>query len=364
MHAGYSVPASSPASRSLGGTRAARGDRRGVAITMRERPAHELEHAARGRARRRPGLRQRRPVTAEAAGCSWAARIVAVSDVMAGSRRATVSTSPLVAALRSRERHASQASPARDGRAAPNCSSCLRHPDPRRARGQITARERRAIQAKLIVEGANGPTTREADDIFERARHHRRPRHPRQRRRRHRLLLRVGAGPPALLLDRGRDQQQAPHVMTRAFARSTRPPAHEQAICAWPPTCWPSAASPRPPPAASTRRSLPVRLHARRECGPLHTYFGLTDQACCKASKPRPPAPQNRPASSPGGLARTTNVEDPDANDVTRRTHPPSKRRRKPRAVAYFHLPVRSFAISPVDSRSPGARSRGKTTSM
>ncbi len=62
----------------------------------------------------------------------------------------------------------------------------------RRSRKSSRPRTRRKVKAKLIVEGANGPTTPEADRIFKRARHRRHPGHHGQRRRRHRLVLRVG----------------------------------------------------------------------------------------------------------------------------------------------------------------------------
>ena len=85
------------------------------------------------------------------------------------------------------------------------------------------------------------PTT-----ILERQGRARPPRHPRQRRRRGRLLLRVGAGPPGVLLEGGRGEREAERHR-HARVRRDVGDARERATCrcAWPRTASPCSASPR-----------------------------------------------------------------------------------------------------------------------
>ena len=86
----------------------------------------------------------------------------------------------------------------------------VRHPRARRARGPGDGRRTPAnLRCKLVAEGANGPTSIEGDRDPRRARHPGAARHPHERRRRHRLVLRVGAGPRAPVLGPRRDPPPA-----------------------------------------------------------------------------------------------------------------------------------------------------------
>ena len=80
--------------------------------------------------------------------------------------------------------------------------------------GQIHAGNAATVRAEMIVEGANGPVTPEADALLNDRGVVVVPRHPRQRRWRYGVLLRVGAGHTALLLEPRGDQQAAsrPHA--------------------------------------------------------------------------------------------------------------------------------------------------------
>ena len=73
----------------------------------------------------------------------------------------------------------------------------------------ITSQNAHRLRTKILCEGANGPTTHVADSDPCGKRDLRDPRYSGQRGRRHRLLFRMGAGPPGLLLERA-DGQRSP----------------------------------------------------------------------------------------------------------------------------------------------------------
>ena len=139
---------------------------RGAALHLprdppRRGPAHE------GHALRHPGLRQRgQPHRAAACG-EDGGEVVAVSDVHGGVHNPQGLDIP--GALRAREAHRH-----RDGlRRRPGLHQRgrarlrLRRADPRRARRRPHRDNANAVRARLIIEGANGPTDPEADELLE-----------------------------------------------------------------------------------------------------------------------------------------------------------------------------------------------------
>ena len=77
---------------------------------------------------------------------------------------------------------------------------------PAATENQITTHNADRIKCRILAEGANGPTTADADEIISRQEHLRHPGHPGQCRRRDGELLRMGAGPNGVLLERGDGQ--------------------------------------------------------------------------------------------------------------------------------------------------------------
>ena len=81
-----------------------------------------------------------------------------------------------------------------------------------------------AVKAGIVLEGANGPTTPEADAILEAKRRARDPRRARERGRGRRLVLRVGAGAAGALLDRGRGERTPPEDRLDGLPRDVGAP--------------------------------------------------------------------------------------------------------------------------------------------
>ena len=85
---------------------------------------------------------------------------------------------------------------------------------------QVTARQRRrTCSARLVAEGANGPTSIDGDAILAERGILVAAGHPHERRRRHRVVLRMGAGPRPALLGPRRD----PPAARRQARRRLRP---------------------------------------------------------------------------------------------------------------------------------------------
>ena len=98
--------------------------------------------------------------------------------------------------------------------------------------GQITEKNAPKIKTKIVVEGANGPTTTAADDILHDKGVLVIPDVVGERGRRDGVLLRMGAGLLELLLDRGRDQPAPRTRDARSVRRGVAGGERTQGVCA------------------------------------------------------------------------------------------------------------------------------------
>ena len=108
---------------------------------------------------------------------------------------------------------------------------------------QITAANVQRHQGQADRRGRQRSDDARGAQASARARRVHRPGHPRQRRRRHRVVLRVGAGPPRLFLGGARGER--PPRGEDGARRSTpcsRPRRSTTSTCASPPTSWRSTA--------------------------------------------------------------------------------------------------------------------------
>ena len=225
-------------------------------------------HGARRAPRRRAGLRQRRLAPRAAARRGGRER---GRGLRLERRRCTTPNGldvPAALAHKARARDARRASPARD--AITNEELLLLDCDvlaPCALEQVITRGQRGAGQ------GADHLRGRERPDHAGRRRDPRGPRRARppgrarERGRRRRLLLRVGAGPPGVLLEGGRGQRAAErhrHAGVRGDVGDARA-AHRRA-CAWPRTGSPCSASPRRPSRAASIPRRRVVVYTREGC--------------------------------------------------------------------------------------------------
>ena len=221
----------------------------------------------------------------------------------------------------------------------------LRHPDPGRPREPDHRAQRRPDQGQARGRGGQRPDHPRGRRDPVRQRGLPDPRHPVQRRRRDRQLLRVGPGPEPRLLGRDRGQ---PASSRGSWPRRSRTPGDEPdartSTCGRRPTCWPSSASPTPPPcAASTRNRAPVRRRppAPEPGRPLAGSPGTGAVRCYhrRHARPRREVPVQGGDPPPGELRRRAGHPRQRRGPADRRDHQPALRLRgvHPRAEPPGH---------------------------
>ena len=210
---------------------------RGCMIVTRE-ALKQLRMPVQGTPGGGPGLRQRRLDRGAADGAAGM-KIIAVSDKSGGIYNPK--------GLKIKDVHAARAAaslpraatrrPSRSPTSSSSRSTAMCWCRPR-WRTSSPATTRRDIKARIICEGANGPTTAGADKILEENGVFVIPGHSGQRGRRDGELLRVGAGPRRLLLGRG-DREPAARAdhgpVVRRSGRHGR--TGTASTCASAPTC-------------------------------------------------------------------------------------------------------------------------------
>ena len=154
---------------------------------------------------------------------------------------------------------------------------------------QVTGENAGRVQARLVAEGANGPTTLEARRDPRRARDPRASRHAHERGRRHRLVLRVGAGPRPPLLDRDEIRAKlADKLHGRVRPRLGRVARSRRSRCGTPALV---AGDPRGRRRARGARDLPLTdgPGSRRDGAEPATLDGVGERAGGRASGSREP---------------------------------------------------------------------------
>ena len=200
--------------------------------------------------------------------------------------------------------------------------------------GVIHAGNAERIRARLIVEGANGPTTADADEILQRRGVTVVPDILANAGGVIVLLLRVGAGQSGLLVDRGSGQRAVGRADDRRLARCTRlcrsRTDHPALGCD---TAGRAARRPSPHP----ERSLPMTtLHQRSDVGRSLLIGGIARAGGAGRSRWRTPPPaRSSPMSADGDTADATDAVEAAHGALPGWRNTPARTRSEALARAY-----------------------------